>query len=408
MSPTPVLTVSALTTLLKEVVETTFPEVWVSGELTNCSAAGSGHWYLSLKDDSAQMKAVIWRSTAAKLKFQPEDGLAVIARGYLDLYIPRGTYQLVIEELHPRGVGTAELALRRLKEKLAREGLFDPARKRELPSFPRRIGIVTSPTGAVVKDFLEVLRRRWRLADVLILPARVQGEEAPREIAAAIRRASALLPPLDVLVVARGGGSSEDLQAFNAEEVVRAMAAVPCPVVSAVGHEIDVTLADLVADVRALTPSEAAERVVPSLAELRQQLAKLGTRYQASLAWRAEQARRRLDQLANRLPFRRPYERIWQWSQQLDQWQTAATRQIRQIMTNHTTLLASRAVQLEALSPLRVLGRGYSLTRRGEDGMLLSAASEVRLGMEIITRLANGEISSTVTQILPENPSRTV
>src|SRR5450755_4628511 len=232
------LSVTQLTARIKDLLEGAFPSVWVAGELSNFSRPQSGHCYFTLKDDQSQIRAVIWRGTASKLKFDLSDGLEVICRGHLDVYGPRGSYQLVVDELQPKGVGALELALRKLREKLAAEGLFDSARKRKLPLFPKRLAFVTSPTGAAVRDFLEVLRRRWRGVDVLIIPVRVQGEGAAAEIVAGIRAANRLRPPPDVLVIGRGGGSLEDLWAFNEEPVVRAIAASRIPTVSAVGHEI--------------------------------------------------------------------------------------------------------------------------------------------------------------------------
>jgi exodeoxyribonuclease VII large subunit len=267
-SPEKPLSVFQLTALIKGILEEAFPSVWVVGELSDVARPQSGHVYLTLKDDRAQIRAVIWRNTASRLRFNLEDGLEVICRGDLDVYPPRGSYQLVIRELEPRGEGALQQALRKLQQKLAAEGLFDPAHKKPLPRFPRRIAVVTSPTGAAVRDFVEVLRRRWQGVHVLIVPTRVQGAGAAAEIATAIQAVNRLSPSVDVMVVGRGGGSMEDLWCFNEEAVVRAIFASQVPVVSAVGHEIDVTLSDLVADVRALTPSEAAERVVPALDEV--------------------------------------------------------------------------------------------------------------------------------------------
>ena len=259
-----VLSVTQLTAQLKGVVEQEFSTVWVAGEISNFSRPQSGHCYFTLKDDNAQLRGVIWRGTASKLKFEIHDGLEVVCRGHLDVYPPRGSYQLVVDKIQPQGIGALELALRKLREKLSKEGLFDTSRKQPLPTFPRRIGIVTSPTGAAIRDFLEVMRRRWQGVEVFVFPVRVQGDTAAAEISQAIQQANRLAPSLDVLVVGRGGGSLEDLWAFNEEPVVRALATSRVPTVSAVGHEIDVTLADMAADVRALTPSEAAELVVPS------------------------------------------------------------------------------------------------------------------------------------------------
>ncbi len=395
----PVLTISAITALLKEVVEGTFPSVWVSGEISNFTAAGSGHCYLTLKDDSAQLKAVICCGVASKLKFRPEDGLSVIVRGHLDVYAARGTYQIVIEEIHPRGIGAAELALRRLQQKLSAEGLFDPAHKKPLPEFPRRIGIVTSPTGAAVKDFLEVLRRRWQGASVLVIPTRVQGDGVGKEIAAAVKLANAIEPPLDVLVVARGGGSSEDLSAFNEESVVRAIFASEVPVVSAVGHEIDVTLCDLVADVRAATPSEAAERVVPAARELLTQVQSYRERLSAALTWRVQNARQRVEQIANRPPFRKPFDFLLDLSQWLDEWQSRTSVAVRHKLAISHQQIAARAAQLEALQPASGSFAGYSVTTRATDQRVLSSAADVTVGEQIVTRLVNGQIQSRVEKI---------
>ncbi len=282
-----VLSVGELTDQIKGTLEGQFPAVWVSGEISNFSRPQSGHCYLTLKDDQAQIRAVLWRTSAAKVRFDLHDGLEVICQGSLDVYGPRGSYQLVIRQIEPKGMGALELALRKLRERLTAEGLFAAERKRPLPRFPRRIAFVTSPTGAAIRDFLEVLRRRWAGVHVLIVPVRVQGPGAGDEIAAGIELVNRLSDPIDVLVVGRGGGSLEDLWSFNEEVVVRAIHASRIPIVSAVGHEIDVTLSDLVADVRALTPSEAAERVVPAAEELldflRRQEQRLATALRARL-----------------------------------------------------------------------------------------------------------------------------
>ncbi len=281
------LSVWELTVQVKDLVEAAFPGVWVTGEISNFSRPQSGHCYLTLKDERAQLRAAMWRPVASRVRFDMHDGLEVICKGRLEVYAPRGSYQLIIEEIEPKGMGALELALRQLREKLAREGLFDPARKRPLPSFVRQIAVVTSPTGAAIRDFLQVLARRWRGADVLIAPARVQGEGAAEEIAAAIATLNQLARPIDCLVVTRGGGSLEDLWAFNEEIVVRAIAASRIPVISAVGHEIDVTLSDLAADLRALTPSEAAELVAPAAEELSAGLGQIQKRLTAALRSRA-------------------------------------------------------------------------------------------------------------------------
>ncbi|MEM6330799.1 MAG: exodeoxyribonuclease VII large subunit, partial [Planctomycetota bacterium] len=301
------LSVAQLTARIKGLLEESIPDVWVAGEVSNFSRPASGHCYFTLKDEHAQIRAVVWRGAATRMKFDLTDGLELLCHGRIDVYAPRGSYQLVIDQAQPKGVGALELALRQLREKLAAEGLFDAGRKRPLPAFPRRIGFVTSPTGAAIRDFLQVARRRWRGVQVLVIPTRVQGDGAAEEIAAGIRLADQLRPRLDALVVGRGGGSVEDLWAFNEEPVVRALAASATPTVSAVGHEIDVTLSDLAADVRALTPSEAAELVAPSAEETIERLAALSGRMRASVARRVQQARQRVDSLATRRPLSRPY-----------------------------------------------------------------------------------------------------
>jgi exodeoxyribonuclease VII large subunit len=399
----PVLTVGALTALVKEVVEGTFPLVWVSGEISSFSRPQSGHCYLTLKDDEAQLRAVIWRTTAATVRCDLHDGLEVICRGHLDVYAARGTYQLVIEEIQPKGLGALEQALRKLREKLAREGLFDAARKRPLPAFPRRIAFVTSPTGAAIRDFLEVLRRRWRGADVLIVPVRVQGIGAAEEISRAIAAVNRLTHPIDVLVVGRGGGSMEDLWAFNEEAVVRAIHASRIPVVSAVGHEIDVTLADLVADLRALTPSEAAERIVPAIEEVLIGLKNHHKRLAAALRGRVADARAKLDGLAGRRVLRKPFDRLHDLGRQLDQLDARAGLAVRNRSAKARQQAAAIAGRLESLSPLGVLARGYSLTTRLADGRLIEDAAALSAGDQIKTRFAQGAAISRVEEIIAED-----
>ena len=314
--------------------------------------------------------------------------------------------------------------MRQLREKLAREGLFDAARKRPLPAFVRHIALVTSPTGAAIHDFLQVLGRRWRGADVLVVPVRVQGEGAAAEIAEAIRTVNRLgekgvrnhlceapggpfrqmvpdtfFRPIDCLVVARGGGSIEDLWAFNEELVVRAIAASRIPVVSAVGHEIDVTLSDLAADVRALTPSEAAERVAPAAEELLADLGQLGQRLSAGLRSRAQSARTRLDALGRHTVFRRPFQMVFELTRRLDELGGRATRAIGRRARLARQQAGAGAQRLESLSPLAVLGRGYSLTQRAADGRVVRAATELVLGQEITTRFARGQATSRVERI---------
>lgn len=393
-----VLSVSALTEQVKDLVEGAFPAVWVSGEISNFSRPQSGHCYFTLKDDTAQIRAVLWRTAAARLRFEPEDGLDVICQGDVEVYAPRGTYQLVVRQMQPQGIGALELALRKLRERLAAEGLFDPARKRPLPRFPRTVALVTSPTGAAIRDFLEVLGRRWCGVHVLVVPVRVQGDGAGREIAEAIAAVNRFARPVDCLIVARGGGSLEDLWAFNEEVVVRAIHASAVPVMSAVGHEIDVTLSDLVADVRALTPSEAAERLAPVAAEIHAGLRMQQQRLVAALRGRAAAGRARVDALAGRRMFRRPLDMVHDRAQRLDELSQRASRAIRQRLGQSRQRLAAVAGQLEALSPLAILSRGYSLTL-GEDGALVRDAGAVEPGDRIRSRLGRGALVSQVVSV---------
>lgn len=391
-----VLSVAELTEQIKGSLENRFPAVWVSGEISNFSRPQSGHCYLTLKDDQAQIRAVLWRGAAARVRFDLHDGLEVVCQGSLDVYAPRGSYQLVIRQIEPKGLGALELALRRLRERLAAEGLFAHERKRPLPKFPRRIAFVTSPTGAAVRDFLEVLRRRWRGVHVLVVPARVQGEGASSEIAAAIELVNRMTDPIDVLVVGRGGGSLEDLWAFNEEIVVRAIHASRIPVVSAVGHEIDVTLADLVADVRALTPSEAAERVVPAAEEVAALLRQTQQRLSAALSRRAAEARARLDAVAATRVLRRPLERTQLLARRLDDLEARAQRAVARRVEVARGLIGAAAGRLESLSPLAVLARGYSLTNRLDDGQLVRSTIQLQVGQQIRTSLAEGTVTSRV------------
>ncbi len=394
-----VLSVSQLTAQLKGVVETRFSSVWVAGELSNFSRPQSGHCYFTLKDDAAQLRAVIWRGTAAKLTFELADGLEIVCRGHLDVYPPRGSYQLVVEEVQPRGVGALELALRKLREKLAAEGLFDAGRKRPLPTFPRRIGFVTSPTGAAIRDFLEVLQRRWRGVEVLIFPARVQGEGAAAEIAAGIKLANRVTPALDVLVIGRGGGSLEDLWCFNEEAVVRAIAASRIPTVSAVGHEIDVTLADFAADVRALTPSEAAERVVPSSQDVSQLVRTISTRIERAFANQVAAWRQRLESLASRPALARPEDAVLNLSRQVDELAIRLQTAIKSRLRDQEGRLATMSGKLDSLNPLAVLGRGYSLTQDRATNRLITSAKQLKRGQAIVTRLAKGAVTSKVEDV---------
>lgn len=397
-----ILSIGELTAHIKDLLESSFSAVWVAGEISNLSRPRSGHIYLTLKDDQAQLSAVLWRNTARRVRFDLTDGLEVVCRGHIAVYPPHGKYQLIVAEIQPKGIGALELAFRQLHAKLAQEGLFGEERKRPLPRFVRRIAVVTSPTGAAIRDFLQVLRRRAPWTDVLIVPVRVQGEGAAGEIAEAVGLVNQLAEPVDCIVVTRGGGSLEDLWAFNEEAVVRAIHASGVPVVSAVGHEVDVTLSDLVADVRALTPSEAAERAAPAAEEIARRLDRCHERLSRAIRARMTAARSRLDGLASNAVFRRPLDRVRELEFRLDELAARAERAVRACVRVDRRQVDSLAARLESLSPLSVLGRGYSLTQRVSDGRVIRDATELLPGEQTRTRFAKGQVTSRVEEIEPE------
>ncbi|MDW8223910.1 MAG: exodeoxyribonuclease VII large subunit [Gemmatales bacterium] len=400
----PALTVSQLTALIRELLEDAFDNVWVCGEISNCKQYTSGHVYFTLKDEGAQIRCVMWRDVAARVRFGVEDGLQVLVRGRVSVYPQRGDYQLYVREMQPRGLGPLELAFRQLYEKLQKLGWFDPARKRPLPRVPQRIGIITSPRGAVIRDMLRILGRRWPLAEVWVRPVTVQGESAPREIAEALRLFSQLAC-VDVVIVARGGGSAEDLWAFNEELVAAAIRQCSdrgLPVISAVGHEVDWTIADYVADWRAATPSEAAEKVVPDQVQMRQNLRNLRIRLAQALLGKVRAARRQLESLARRRVLKQPLERLRVLSQELDEWGERLDRGVRRYLDDKRQLLAHVSARLQALSPLQVLARGFSLTWKEETAALVRRASDVAVGDTVITQLARGRLRSRVETIFQD------
>lgn len=396
-TPAQVWTVSQLTAKIKELLEGEFASIWLAGEISNFKRHTSGHMYLTLKDDQSQISGVIWRNVASRLPFEMHDGLEVIVQGRISLYEPQGKYQIYIEQVQPKGLGALELAFRQLREKLEKEGLFAREHKKPLPRFPRCVVLVTSPTSAAVRDMLQVIGRRWRDVEIWIRPVRVQGEGAAQEIAAAIAEVNRL-SGVDVMIVGRGGGSLEDLWAFNEEIVARAIFASRIPIVSAVGHEVDLTIADLVADRRALTPSEAGELVVPNEQELRELLRQAAGRMTRSLQDRLQAGRHRFDQLAARRPFRFPYDGIRQRQQRCDELSGRLNRAIWNRLRNGHDRLATLAGRTEALSPLNVLARGYSLTTRDDGRTVVRRADQIPVGDRIVTRLAAGRITSRVEQ----------
>lgn len=372
---TPIWSVSELTVLVKETLESNFAEIGLRGEVSNLARPRSGHVYFSLKDDAAQVRAVLWKRDAQRLVFDLADGLAVRAWGDLTVYPPRGEYQLSVRKIEPEGIGALELAFRQTFARLSAEGLFDPARKRPLPAFPGRIAVVTSPTGAAVRDFLEVIGRRWPAVEVLVVPSLVQGPGAAEQVAAAIALANRV-NGVDLIVLARGGGSLEDLWTFNEEVVARAIVGSALPVVSAVGHEVDVTIADLAADVRALTPTDAGSLCVPDAREVLARLDGLRDRLTRAASGSVADGRSALSSLADR-----------------------AGRALALDLDHRRHRLARLAAQLDALSPLAVLSRGYSLTYLDDGPTLLRSALGLQPGGLIRTRLADGEVLSRVESV---------
>jgi exodeoxyribonuclease VII large subunit len=391
----PIYTVSQLTRRIRETLERQIGLVWVTGEISNLRVPASGHCYFTLKDESAQIAAVMWRTLAETLKFKMAEGLAVLAQGEVTVYEPRGQYQISVRRIEPLGVGALQLAFVQMKERLEKEGLFDPARKRPIPMFPRVVALVTSPTGAALHDMLRVIRRRCPSTRVIICPVRVQGEEAAGEIAEGIALVNRLAE-VEVMIVGRGGGSLEELWAFNEEAVARAIAGSRIPVISAVGHETDFTIADFVADLRALTPTDAANQVAPDAGQLADDLDSLRRRLGRALSASAGSARERLAGLAQRCAPRRFDERIRAREQQVDELCQRLVRGARRAVQFQDRRLSGLSGRLESLSPFAVLRRGYSITLREPQGTAVRDAAELRSGDLVRTRLHRGEFRSRV------------
>jgi exodeoxyribonuclease VII large subunit len=391
-----VLSVSELTRSIRDALESRFGAVWVHGEISNYKLHPNGHQYFTLKDARAQIACVIWRGTMAPLRQPPTDGTQVQIYGNVSVFEARGQYQLSVQILQPRGVGLLQAKFEALKRKLEAEGLFAAERKRALPKFPKRIGIVTSPSGAAIRDMLNVLRRRAPWLQILINPVRVQGTGAAQEIAVAIRelaKPNESFAPVDLIVVARGGGSIEDLWEFNEEIVARTIASIEVPVVSAIGHEIDFTIADFVADLRAPTPSAAAELIVPDIADLQRRIEDLAGCLHKCVKNVFEHARTRLRFLSGRTLLRSLIARIREAQQQLDLTRESLHRFVRQKIDNCAQQLSRTQGILRVLGPDATLLRGYSLTT-DDRGKIIRSVSAVRAKMKIRTRVSDGEFES--------------
>jgi exodeoxyribonuclease VII large subunit len=392
-----IYSVSELTAELKALLENTFTGVWVEGEISNFKHHTSGHMYFTLKDDRGQLRAVMFRGSNRGLQFRPEDGLAVIVFGNVTIYEPRGEYQIYAEYMEPKGLGALQLAFEQLKTRLEAEGLFDPARKRPIPLLPRKIGLVTSPSGAAIRDILQIIHRRFANVQVLIFPVRVQGEGAAAEIVEGIESLNKR-GDLDVLIVARGGGSIEDLWAFNEEVVARAIYASQTPVISAVGHETDFTIADFVADVRAPTPSAAAELVISRKAELSQRVDDLFSRLVNHMRYRAERSGERLRSLERHLRLLSPLERVKRQRERLRDGALALQSSMSHRLALWRGDLRTAAARLDSLSPLAILARGYSVCRRLPDLSILTRAASVAEGERVEVLLHQGGLICRVEE----------
>jgi exodeoxyribonuclease VII large subunit len=389
----PPLTVSDLTRKIKQILESGFPSIAVEGEISNFKRHSSGHLYFTLKDEAAQLPCVMWRSRAAGLQFAPEDGLKVIAGGRITVYEVRGSYQLDVQSIRPLGAGELQAAFEKLKQKLQAEGLFEAARKRPLPEYPRRIGVVTSPTGAVLQDMINVFRRRFPGIELILNPVRVQGAGAAAEIASAIDDFSTF-GDADLVIVARGGGSLEDLWPFNEEVVARAIARSRIPVVSAVGHETDFTIADFVADLRAPTPSAAAEIVVPDRRDLLENVADSWYRIEQAVLGIVSTQRERIHNLLNSYAFNRPVDLLRQHSQHVDELLRTLHRVAGHVLALTASHQGSLEQRLRALDPRLALKRGYAIVRK--KGSIVSSAKEVRARDAIAVEFRDGTVRSTI------------
>ncbi len=397
-----ILTVSQLNFYARSVLENDgrLNGLFLRGEISNfTNHYRSGHFYMTLKDENAAVRAVMFRSSAQRLPFLPQDGMKVIVSGRASIYDRDGQFQFYIEDMQPEGVGALHVAFEQLKEKLSREGLFDPERKRKLPAYPARVGVVTSPTGAAIQDICHILQRRWPVAEVVLCPVLVQGDEAPGQICRAIDTMSRVEKP-DVLIVGRGGGSMEDLWAFNTEEVARAIAAAAVPVVSAVGHETDFTISDFVADLRAPTPSAAAELVSPDMAAVAQAVAGMRLEMEKAARDRLADGRQRLESTVSTRALRTPLAAVDMHRMALDMLTGRRQAAMHSRLEKARASLGRAAAGLDGMSPLRVLARGYAIPE-GADGRVLPDVESLRAAGAFSLRMRDGTAKCRVEKREP-------
>lgn len=393
----PVLTVSALTNKIRDTLESDFDNVFVVGEISNAKVYPSGHWYFSMKDQEATLPCVCFKNSNSSLKFKLEDGLMMVARGKLSVYPPRGAYQMIVTSLEPVGVGEWQLAFEQLKAKLTQEGLLDPARKKAIPLLPRRVGVVTSPVGAALRDILSAISRRNKTVSVLISPAKVQGDGSAEDVARAIK----LLEEesdLDVIIVARGGGSIEDLWSFNTEVVARAVAQCSIPIISGVGHETDTTICDLVADLRAPTPTAAAELVARGSAELLEKWSFLNIRLLGSMTDRLTRARRMIERLSPANALNRYADRLALAQVNLARRKQHMINRIERLVQAQSSRRKELFQELQALGPKNVLTRGFSVLRHS-DGRVIRSIADLKCGDIVEAILSKGKVKLKVEAV---------
>jgi len=398
-----VYTVAQLSAEIRELLGGGFQDIWVSGEISGVKLAASGHYYFTLKDETSQLRCACFRASARYLRFKPQDGVAVLARGRIDVYESRGEYQLLVEAIEPQGYGALQLAFEQLKKKLSDEGLFAASRKRPLPSLPRRIGIVTSPTGAVIRDMLQILARRFPGLHIRLYPAQVQGEGSAGQVVEGIDWFSRSGWP-DVVIVARGGGSLEDLWTFNEEAVARAIARSTVPIVSAVGHETDVTIADFVADLRAPTPSAAAELVICTRQELFDRIDATARRLEKELRYRLADASRRFHQQGIERAGSVIHRALGRRLQRVDEMDYRMRERLRDQLQRGRVRSGTLAAKLLLLSPLNILERGYAIVQ-DEQGRVIKRAEDAPVKSSIGVRLAHGRLKARVSRSTPAGSS---
>jgi len=401
MAENKILTVSQTNELIRMLLEGNplLKRITVSGEITNLTVHRTGHLYFSLKDESAVLRAVMFRTAASKLKFLPEDGLKVLASGRITVYPASGAYQIVVEDLIPDGIGELQLAFEQRKRRLSAEGLFDASRKRPLPRLPRRVGVITSPTGAAIRDILQISERRFPFASVVLFPALVQGEGAAAQLREGLAVMNRQIKP-DLIIIGRGGGSAEDLWAFNDEGLVRDVAASAIPVISAVGHEIDFTLCDFAADLRAPTPSAAAELAFPDMSEMLRRFDNVKLRMAGCLSAELVRCQRELARLSNSRAMTRPIELIRERHGRLCELGERMERAAGSDLIRRQGRLASLAELLDAVSPLRTLARGFSAVTH-PDGGLIRSVRDLKIGDAVRIRMADGTVDADVSAAWP-------